>query len=526
MSDTFTPEEVRQILDAFFETVGSVQYIGARYVPIFGRKDEDTWDWDNTAPYEPLTVVQYQGNSFISRQAVPTGTAITDTTYWLETGNYNAQIEAYRNTVLTFDGRISDLEDTVGGFDQRITDLDGEFNNLSTDVENLNDKFEEWPENLTVAQALNNIWESVEGEFSNAYREMAWRSTAWNCANVLFVGDSFGNEDGTYGVSKCWVHQVCEAMGANYIPLCEDGTGFVNNFGTGTTYLGRIQNFIDDPDNDPNDINYIIVSGGVNDYSADATTLYNAMVGFMDTVAMNFPNAITFMVPQIAGANIEKCYVASSTKNQWVFPASIMQLVYASKNYSRAVLITNVQYCLNMRTDNVMNADMVHPTQRGHDVIARTFINSLYGNDEISTYTTTDLYISLNADGTKYPLDNSAATIIKHPTFYEIGITVYTNNPYTDASDVPYVWIKNIIPSLTPEAFGTCFIYSASTSSTHVGYCDPHIDYKTYTVNQTEEPLLGIGFAVGARSALVGSTGFISTAHLTLPMVHGFVESV
>lgn len=83
------------------------EYIGSRYVPIFGRKDEDTIIWDNTGTYEPLTVVLYQGNSYTSRQFVPVGIDITNEEFWAQTGNYNAQVEQYRQAVLTFDGRIT-----------------------------------------------------------------------------------------------------------------------------------------------------------------------------------------------------------------------------------------------------------------------------------------------------------------------------------------------------------------------------------------------------------------------------------
>ena len=96
MPNPFTPEEVSQILEAFFNTVGTRQYIGARYVPTFGRKNEASIEWDNSAPYEPLTVVLYQGNSYTSRQFVPTGVAITNQDFWANTGNYNGQIEQYR----------------------------------------------------------------------------------------------------------------------------------------------------------------------------------------------------------------------------------------------------------------------------------------------------------------------------------------------------------------------------------------------------------------------------------------------
>lgn len=96
MPDTFTPEQIAQILEEFFKVVGTRQYIGARYVPIFGRKGEDSIEWDNTAPYEPLTIVLYQGNSYTSRQFVPVGVEITNQEFWAITGNYNAQVEMYR----------------------------------------------------------------------------------------------------------------------------------------------------------------------------------------------------------------------------------------------------------------------------------------------------------------------------------------------------------------------------------------------------------------------------------------------
>ena len=52
------------------------EYIGARYVPIFA----DPLEWDDERSYEPLTIVYYQGNSYTSRQSVPTGIDVTNTT--------------------------------------------------------------------------------------------------------------------------------------------------------------------------------------------------------------------------------------------------------------------------------------------------------------------------------------------------------------------------------------------------------------------------------------------------------------
>ena len=82
---------------------GVRQYVGARYVPVFANPLE----WSDTREYEPLTIVSYQGNSYTSMQYVPTSISIADTAYWALTGNFNAQVEAYRAEVRAFDDRIN-----------------------------------------------------------------------------------------------------------------------------------------------------------------------------------------------------------------------------------------------------------------------------------------------------------------------------------------------------------------------------------------------------------------------------------
>lgn len=65
------------------------QYVGARYVPKFA----DPVEWDNVRQYEPLTIVTHLGNSFTSKKPVPAGVDIGNAEYWVNTGNYNEQIE-------------------------------------------------------------------------------------------------------------------------------------------------------------------------------------------------------------------------------------------------------------------------------------------------------------------------------------------------------------------------------------------------------------------------------------------------
>lgn len=67
------------------------QYVGARYVPkIMG-------EWNKALQYEALSVVTYMGNSFTSKVPVPANIEINNEKYWVNTANYNAQIDMIYN---------------------------------------------------------------------------------------------------------------------------------------------------------------------------------------------------------------------------------------------------------------------------------------------------------------------------------------------------------------------------------------------------------------------------------------------
>lgn len=78
-------------------------YVGARYVPKIMS------EWDSTVKYEPLTVVLYQGSSYTSKTFVPKGIIPTNAQYWALTGNYNAQVEMYRQEVVAVKKRITNV---------------------------------------------------------------------------------------------------------------------------------------------------------------------------------------------------------------------------------------------------------------------------------------------------------------------------------------------------------------------------------------------------------------------------------
>lgn len=77
------------------------QYVGARYVPkVMG-------EWNKALQYEALSIVTYAGNSFTSKVPVPANIDISNKTYWVNTGNYNAQVEAYRQQTSQLENHLN-----------------------------------------------------------------------------------------------------------------------------------------------------------------------------------------------------------------------------------------------------------------------------------------------------------------------------------------------------------------------------------------------------------------------------------
>ena len=76
------------------------QYIGARYVPKFA----DPILHDVARSYEAFEIVQNAvGDSFTSKKPVPVGVALTDSSYWVPSGNFNSQLALVS-------GRVDKLE--------------------------------------------------------------------------------------------------------------------------------------------------------------------------------------------------------------------------------------------------------------------------------------------------------------------------------------------------------------------------------------------------------------------------------
>lgn len=114
------------------------QYVGARYVPKLFDDGEGGNNWVSGVPYEPLTIVTYLGSSYTSKIPVPSsvGNPASNSEYWVCTGNYNAQVEIYREEVQE---ALNTIDDKI---DEAIESIEDDLNDTLDRVEKSVDKME------------------------------------------------------------------------------------------------------------------------------------------------------------------------------------------------------------------------------------------------------------------------------------------------------------------------------------------------------------------------------------------------
>lgn len=137
---------------------GVTQYVGARYVPLFANPPQ----WTNDRQYEPLTIVLHQGNSFTSMQYVPVGIDIANEQFWAQTGNYNAQIEQYRQEVKEYTKKIGNIENTQQTQAESIKTLTAKQLQTDTEIGKLGSRIDQATESVgTLNKTVSTLSSSV-----------------------------------------------------------------------------------------------------------------------------------------------------------------------------------------------------------------------------------------------------------------------------------------------------------------------------------------------------------------------------
>lgn len=254
---------------------GVREYIGARYVPVFANPPE----WNDTRGYEPLTVVLHKGNSFTSTQYVPTGIDIGNTKYWLETGNWNAQIEAYREEVLRYDARITQNANGIEANKAAIADEAAARASADTDLR---------AADTELANRMNDF-----AQMTPLDRERG--------RTAVFIGDSFMAPSTSYPQKLAYF--VCQLTGWTMYNYSYGGSGWVDEAGAAMNFYHQIQKAASEASIEADKIDYVIIGGGFNDWN-DTTPLtysqlYTAAAKTMKEAHAKFPNAKLIVIPMM-----------------------------------------------------------------------------------------------------------------------------------------------------------------------------------------------------------------------------------
>lgn len=327
---------------------GVRQYVGARYVPVFA----DPMEWSSTRGYESLTVVLHEGNSYTSRQSVPVGIDIDNTAYWAETGNYNAQIEAYRQEVLAYDGRIT----------ANANAIDAETQARESEV----------------AEAMAGIAAETQARI-NEDNELALRIDslskqtpvqAENGRNAVFIGDSFMAPTESYPQKLAYF--TAQLMGWTMYNYAYGGSGWVDEARASMNFYHQIQKAAQQISIPVADVDYIVIGGGFNDWN-DPTPLtydqlYSAARQTIKEARAQFPNAQIIAIPMMfrnygVDAHMHDLYSA------------IVAGIAAS---GVAVKVIKDAYMWQLGFKNV---DGVHPTVELYKIMAQNVVSEVMGGD-------------------------------------------------------------------------------------------------------------------------------------------------
>lgn len=376
------------------------QYIGARYVPLFA----DPIEWDSSNTYEPLTIVCSGGNSYTSRQFVPSGIPIDNDSYWALTGNYNAQIEQYRTEVAQYDKRIAknavdiakNAED-IATENERATEAEktkapnnhaskdttygiGNTANyghvkLSDDTHSTNGVDDGIAATPNMVHMLT---EDVKAELDAKIGTKADRAE-FAGKTLITIGDSIMLGTGTSDPATQSVHaQIADMLGMTVYNYAENNAGFTTN-GSGTHKANYLKQLTVAHAEHP-DADVIVISGGCNDATVD-TDVYTAAVTAFKYAHDNFPNAKVFAAPFQYGACQGNDTIANGNSGR---------NIKVINNISRAALATNtclINHCWEMMVgQSQLLSDAIHPNAEGAKIQAAKIVMGMLGYDYRPTY--------------------------------------------------------------------------------------------------------------------------------------------
>ena len=303
------------------------EYVGARYVPLFA----DPIEWNDKRTYEPLTIVEHEGNSYTSRQFVPLGIDIANESFWALTGNYNAQVEQYRQEVLAFDGRIA---------------------------KNTKDIAKNTEDIAAVKTVADNLESHVGTEF-------------------IVIGDSWSDTDPSTTPYIKWPITFQKYTRMNIHNYARNGASVVGSTpdpGQSGNFLGQVNKAIADTSFDHSRVGLIVIMGGVNDYRSGRTysEVAEAWSGHIASLTAAFPKAriVSFINYQIF-----------LSRDEWNWTNLAKRIIRERSGcpiHSMIGWVSGSQFI----------ADKVHPNDAGYRQLCSNMIACCFGGNPVFVSTT------------------------------------------------------------------------------------------------------------------------------------------
>ena len=365
------------------------QYVGARYVPKFA----DPVAWASGTSYEAMTIVTYNNSSYTSKIPVPAtiGNPADNPDYWALTGNYNAQVEEYRQETQKVAGDIETERNRATSAEEKLSN---DINTLSTNITNLGTF-----KNASLV-AFGDSWVNPTTEW--------YGNWVAKCANYLGCTKSYNFADGGSGFSGLQIEESAKAVSINA------QVEYARNHMT---------------ESEKNSVRYVAVIGGTNDFGYSNLTPQKWCENVQTTLnraQQTFPNAK--IIHLIDNSLCAENPAMPNTKNdvRWMTLRRWLPDIYNYHlTYSRFDLIPA------MLSDKYYREDWVHPSLHGTSMIGYLFA-ALFNGSKIAFNCARDFTGTYETN----PTDNIDSLI---HTSHDGDVTVILKNININSNTLTYI---------------------------------------------------------------------------------------
>ena len=288
------------------------QYIGARYVTKIYTNSQNpaSAEWESETSYEPLTLVTYHNDSYLSKKDVPAsvGNPAVNPIYWVATGVYNGQIINLQNQI-----------DTIVN-----TDLPAIQNEVDT---------------LT-----NTTIPAIQGDISDINEEIEELKRGTSVKKLMVITDSYGNQLNSN--NKTFVDLIADTLNITCSKIAVSG---------GSIHAGEIEAAVSAYSGSTDFDTVLILTGANDETNSDIeSSIISGLQSLVSTINSKFDSPAIF------------CMCPGMTFDSTYYTASRMSLARWFKNACR---VCNIKYVDNSQyilcTTARLKSDKCHPNDDG-----------------------------------------------------------------------------------------------------------------------------------------------------------------